>query len=242
MTSGFDTVLTSSDLSLERVLKAGMPVAMIFYDREIAPDLQRALDDLARHYTGRALLVRLARSDAPQAISRYNVSGLPAIVTVRDNKTVTHQGGLSSSDAAEHLAHLLGEGPAPSLRGPAHSASVRQESTSKPLAVGTGNFEREVLQSDRPVLVDFWAPWCAPCRMVAPALEALAREKSHVLKVVKVNVDDNPMLASRYRAMSIPTLLIFKDGREVDRFVGAQPEHVIRSRLARWIQEERQAA
>ena len=73
-------------------------------------------------------------------------------------------------------------------------------------------------------------------------IEALAREKSSVLKVVKVNVDENPELASRYRAMSIPTLLIFKGGREVDRWVGAQPEHIIRSRVARWIQEERQAA
>ena len=238
MPNGFDTVLTSSDLSLERVLKAGLPVAMIFYDRELPSDYRQTLDELARRYAGRALLVRLARSDAPLAISRYNVSRLPAIVTVRDGRTVTRQDSVLSRDAARHVAHLLGEGPAPAVQSP----TVNPESSTGPISVGAQDFEREVLRSDRPVLVDFWAPWCAPCRMVAPALETLAREKSKALKVVKVNVDENPGLASRYRAMSIPTLLIFKGGAEVDRWVGAQPEPVIRSRVARWIEEERQAA
>lgn len=236
MAIGFDTVLTSSDLSLERVLRAGLPVAMVFYERELPPDLQQTLEDLARRYAGRALLVRLALADAPQAISRYGFSQLPAIVTTRDGKTLTRQENISGRDAKSHIGHLLGEEPVPASHAPKPGSSVKREGAATPHSVGTADFEREVLQSDLPVLVDFWAPWCAPCRMVAPALEALAREKSHALKVVKVNVDENPMLASRYRAMSIPTLLIFKDGHEVDRWVGAQPEHVIRSRVARWIQ------
>lgn len=237
----FDTVLTSSDLSLERVLKAGLPVALVFYARELPSDLRQTLDDLARRYAGRALLVRLAGSDAPQAMSRYNVSQLPAAVTLRDGRMISQQGNISGTDVAAHVAHLMGEGPAPPSRGPARSPGGKRESSTQPVSVGEADFEREVLQSERPVLVDFWAPWCAPCRMVAPTLDALAREKSSVLKVVKVNVDENPGLASRYRAMSIPTLLVFKGGREVDRWVGAQPEQVIRSRVARWIQEERQA-
>ncbi|HEY3476014.1 MAG TPA: thioredoxin [Anaerolineales bacterium] len=99
------------------------------------------------------------------------------------------------------------------------------------------NFQVEVVQRShqQPVLVDFWAPWCAPCRMVAPALEALARDQGKALKVVKVNVDENPGLAGRYHAMSIPTMIIVKGGREVDRWVGALPEQAIRSRVARWI-------
>jgi thioredoxin 1 len=107
--------------------------------------------------------------------------------------------------------------------------------TGAAIAVNEANFEREVLQSDRPVLVDFWAAWCAPCRMVEPTVNALAREQGKSLKVVKVNVDENPGLASRYGAMSIPMMIVVKGGREVDRWVGAQPEHVIRSRVARWI-------
>jgi thioredoxin len=105
----------------------------------------------------------------------------------------------------------------------------------RPVAVNETNFEREVLQADRPVLVDFWAPWCGPCRMVAPALDAIARDKASVLKVAKVNVDENPNLAGKYGTMSIPTMIVVKGGREVDRWVGALPENAIRSRVARWI-------
>jgi len=86
------------------------------------------------------------------------------------------------------------------------------------------------------MLVDFWAPWCSPCKMVAPTLEALARE----LKIVKVNVDENPSLSGKYGGMSIPTMLVFSGGRESDRWVGALPEKALRSRVARWIQTERQ--
>jgi thioredoxin 2 len=83
-----------------------------------------------------------------------------------------------------------------------------------------------------PVLVDFWAPWCGPCRMVEPVLSQLAGERSGALKVVKVNVDENPALAARYQAMSIPLLVVMRDGREVDRMVGAVPKAQIEQRLA----------
>ena len=83
-----------------------------------------------------------------------------------------------------------------------------------------------------PVLVDFWAPWCGPCRMVEPVLAQLAAEHAGELKVVKVNVDENPSLASRYQAMSIPLLVIMRDGQEADRIVGAVPKAQIEQRLA----------
>jgi thioredoxin 2 len=97
---------------------------------------------------------------------------------------------------------------------------------------GDASFESETSASV-PVLVDFWAPWCGPCRMVEPVLSALAAERAGGLKVVKVNVDENPALASRYQAMSIPLLVIMRDGREVDRIVGAVPKNQIEERLAR---------
>ena len=86
-------------------------------------------------------------------------------------------------------------------------------------------FDTEVLQSDRPVLVDFWAPWCGPCRMIAPVVEQLAGENAQTLKVAKVNIDDSPNIAANYGVASIPMLMIFKGGEVVDRFVGVQPKH-----------------
>ncbi|MHC4400557.1 MAG: thioredoxin [Planctomycetota bacterium] len=87
-----------------------------------------------------------------------------------------------------------------------------------------GNFESEVLQSTEPVLVDFWAPWCQPCRMVAPMVEELASENAGAVKVAKLNIDNNPNLARQYGVSSIPTLMVFKGGDVVDRFVGVQPK------------------
>jgi thioredoxin 2 len=92
-------------------------------------------------------------------------------------------------------------------------------------------FEAET-RAPVPVIVDLWAPWCGPCRMVAPVLEQLAERHAGHLKVVRVNVDEAQDLAARYRAMSIPTLLVMVDGREVDRVVGALPKRQLEERLA----------
>jgi thioredoxin 1 len=94
--------------------------------------------------------------------------------------------------------------------------------------VNDNTFDNVVLKSPIPVLVDFWAPWCAPCRAVAPALERIASEYEGRLLVVKVNVDDNPEWAGRYGVMSIPTLLLFSEGRVADKHVGALPYNYLK--------------
>src|SRR5207244_10394744 len=86
------------------------------------------------------------------------------------------------------------------------------------------NFKQEVLDSKEPVLVDFWAPWCGPCRMIGPVVEELASEYVGAVKVGKVNIDDSPGAAQNYSVSSIPTLMIFKDGDVVERFVGVRPK------------------
>jgi thioredoxin 1 len=96
------------------------------------------------------------------------------------------------------------------------------------------NFRKEVLEVDQVVLVDFWAPWCGPCRMVAPILEKIAQEKAGIVKIAKVNVDENPELSSQYNIMSIPSMLIFKKGQLVDQFVGALPQATIENKLLKW--------
>jgi len=90
--------------------------------------------------------------------------------------------------------------------------------------VTTSDFDTEVLQSDQPVIVDFWAEWCGPCHMVAPVLEQIADERAEELRVVKVNIDEEPELAQRYGVMSIPTIVLFKDGEPAAAAIGAQPK------------------
>jgi thioredoxin 2 len=104
-----------------------------------------------------------------------------------------------------------------------------------PVTVTDATFANEVERSPLPVLVDMWAPWCGPCRTVAPIVDQVAAELAGRIKVAKMNVDDNPATSSRFGVRSIPTLLVFKDGREVDRIVGVQPKAAIVGRLGRHV-------
>ena len=99
------------------------------------------------------------------------------------------------------------------------------------------NFEVEVIKSDKPVLIDLWAPWCAPCRFVSPIVEQIATEYKDKLKVGKLNVDEHKVWASKYGVEAIPTLFIFKDGNLVQRFVGAAPKQEIENLIKPYLEE-----
>ena len=98
------------------------------------------------------------------------------------------------------------------------------------LTITKNNFQEEVIRSEKPVLLDFWAPWCGPCRMVVPIVEEIARERSDI-KVGKINVDENPELAGQFGVMSIPTLVVMKDGKIVNQSMGAKPKSAILAML-----------
>ncbi|NPV54377.1 MAG: thioredoxin [Firmicutes bacterium] len=107
---------------------------------------------------------------------------------------------------------------------------------SHPIEVTDATFQSEIRAYKGVALVDFWAAWCGPCRMMAPIVSELAEDYQGKAKIAKLDVDENPETASRFGIMSIPTLLIFKDGQVVDQVIGVQPKEALKQRLNRWIQ------
>jgi thioredoxin 1 len=107
---------------------------------------------------------------------------------------------------------------------------------SHPVAVSDASFENEVAKAAQPVLVDFWAEWCGPCRMIAPILENIADEYAGSLKITKLDVDNNPQTAMKYGVQSIPTLLLFKDGEPVERLIGYMPKERLLSRIRPYLE------
>ena len=130
--------------------------------------------------------------------------------------------------------HYLEKNPAATLfarRGPTRTTYVEESRMSKPVHVTDSTFEKEVLEAENPVLVDFWAEWCGPCKMIAPVLEELATEMDDKLTIGKLDVDENQNTAMAYGIFSIPTLLLFKNGEPVERIVGFQPKAQLVNKL-----------
>ncbi len=100
-----------------------------------------------------------------------------------------------------------------------------------PVAISDSSFQSEVIDSDKPVLVDFWAEWCGPCKMIAPILEKIADEQGDALKIAKLDVDRNPQVSMKFQVMSIPTLLLFKNGQVVEKLIGYMPKERLMAKL-----------
>lgn len=102
---------------------------------------------------------------------------------------------------------------------------------SEPTVVNDENFEKVVLQAEKPVLVDFWAPWCVPCHAIAPVIKELANDYGDRVSFAKFNVDENPQMTTRYRILSIPTLIVLHKGKEIDRIIGAMPKRALQDKF-----------
>jgi thioredoxin 1 len=226
----FDTPINTNDHSFDRVLSAGYPVVLVLWDGGgLEAGLDEALRQVARTDAGQVLVAKVNVHDNPQIAARAS-GALPALITYRDGQTVTQAEAITAHTFRAHVDHLLGRGPRPMDKPPQREAR-KTNGHAQPFPVSDATFQRDVLDSDVPVLVDLWAPWCGPCHMIAPIVDKVAHDYTGRLKVAKLNVDENPQTADVYHVQGIPTLLIFKNGRVADRIVGVVPEPLIRGKV-----------
>lgn len=226
----FDTPLNTNDQSFDRVLNSGLPVALVIYDGAgLPPALDEALREAAKAEAGQLLITRLNAHENPQTATRAQGS-LPVLIVFRDGQEISRAESPTPQTFRDHINFALGRGPRPADPQP-HTAPRAANAPGKPVIVTDASFQQDVLNSDLPVLVDLWASWCGPCRMIAPVVEKLAGEYAGQLKVAKLNVDENPRTSGMFQVQSIPTLLMFRGGKLIDRIVGAAPEPMLRSRI-----------
>lgn len=238
-----DTPIHTGEQSADRVLGAGLPALLVFWRKgsALCQQLEPALARLAKTYAGQALIAKVDADANPGLVRRFGVAQLPGLVFVRAGQPVAQTAGAAPEPAlGAWLAYLAAGGTRPPLpSGPSEAVGGQptvgsaSSAPGQPLALTDATFDQIIGTSDKPVLVDFWASWCGPCRAVAPAVEQLAREFAGRAVVAKLNVDENPHTARRFGISSIPALYIFRRGQVVERLVGAQPAPVLRQALAR---------
>ena len=216
----YDTPINTDAASLPRILGAGLPVLLYLYQSPSA-SLDTALREAAEDFAGDALVVRLNATENPDVHQKYGSLGLPALVTLDNGEVESSAAHITAEDVDDHIMFLMGQGPLPQETATERATQAATEAA--PFHTADEHFQQDVLESDLPVLVDFWAPWCGPCHMVAPVLEELARDYAGQVKIAKINVDENQFTAQTYRTMSIPTLLLFKGGQKIGQLVGAHP-------------------
>jgi thioredoxin 1 len=244
----FDTPIITNDQSIDRVLAAGLPVVLVFLDGQPPAQLAQLMDRLAREYAGKLLVAQIQVKDNPATKRNYQINSTPGLITIRNGQVLTKAELISAADLEKHGAYLMDKGPKPApARKPetgtysaprpqsGYTAGGSSAQNYGPRVVTDANFDKEVLGSAEPVLVDFWAPWCGPCKIVEPTVEKLAKEQAGRLRVVKVNADENPVLVQRYGIQGIPTMLVVKNGQIAARWTGALPEPAIRSKIAPFI-------
>jgi thioredoxin 1 len=198
-------------------------ILMLTHGGTLNVDLTKALD--AAEKSGMAV-VKVNVDEQPEFAEQFEVGKHPVLVVVHNGEVISRRSRPWGTDAQEIVNQARKLVTANSLA--PKKEEVPAEVLSAPIAVTDKDFAEQVLKSDLPVIVDFWADWCGPCKMVAPILDKLAKEFAGKVKVAKVDVDRNPMLSQQFRITSIPTMMFVKGGKILGQSAGAAPESAIR--------------
>jgi thioredoxin 1 len=226
---GSNPLIIADDKSLKKILGQKQPAILLFHEGlDKDKPLKDAITRAAKKHADELLVVSVDVNVNPDAHAQYDKPATPALTTLtkaffgRKIKSVAEN--VRPSDVRNHIAHLLEDKPLPENNG---SSSNDSNATDKSVVyVLDSNFQKEVLKSKTPVLVDFYADWCGPCKAVAPFVEKMAKEYAGHVKVVKLDTDRNKRTSGKYFIQSIPTFIMFHQGEPVGRLNGANPRRI----------------
>jgi thioredoxin 1 len=223
-----DNLLTITQDDLKTALNHKRPVIVYFYDSDEKTDkpLESALKSVAKKNTDDLVVARVDVTENRRLFKQYGPLATPALVTLvkgfLGHKVKSEAEAVRPKDVRAHVDYLLERGPEPADdNGVAERPTATPSKKSATKQVTDRTFKKDVLKAKTPVLVDFWAPWCAPCQALAPFMEEIAGEYKGRVRIAKLNVDQNPATKDNYQIMSIPTLMMFKDGEPIERRTGA---------------------
>lgn len=223
-------VLTSAE-DVEAALNTSEPILILAWqDKAPRRDVEIALAEAAQQHRGRLQAFIVDAREAPGLAERFDLGSNPVLIGWYDGEAHIRRNKPWNTDVTGIATDLLALVPVEAAPDEPDGEDDEQQvvASDKPVHVTDQTFMQEVMESPLPVVIDFWADWCQPCKMVAPILEKLAKEYAGRVRIAKVDVDANPILSTQFQVQSIPTLMFVKNGKIVGRSAGAAPEPAIR--------------